>query len=72
MHNTKCGQHRLLTAKDDDSDVLLVLGKGHDGSALLKIFQWGQEQSAIYVLHLPGYKKMQILLYKLLTCAIII
>ena len=52
-------QHRLLTAKEGNSDVLLVLGKGHDGNALLKIIQWGQEQSMIHVLSLPGYSNMQ-------------
>ena len=68
------GQHRLLTAKNGDSDVLLVLGKGHDGNALLKIIQWGQEQRVIHILNLPGSNNMQMLIYWYnitLTCVII-
>jgi hypothetical protein len=42
----------LLTAKHGDSNVLLALGKGHNGNGLINIIQWGQEQTVIHTLNL--------------------
>jgi hypothetical protein len=44
----------LLTTKNGCLDVLLVLGKMHSGNTLLKIIQWGQEQTVFYALTLSG------------------
>ena len=54
-------QHRLLTAKNGDSNVLLALGKGHNGNGLINIIQWGQEQTVIHTLNLSGNNELQIL-----------